>query len=474
MPYGPLGNRVGGRAMSKNLPNVQAALADWVVGFDRAAVPSEVTTATISALINSVGTGIGGHAVDTAQNAIRYARLNGATGPATVMVDGARLAPGMAAFANGVILNALGQEETHAATATHPAETTVPLVLALAEEHGSPGRDVVDALLVGMQVTMALGAMELMPTIRYEICQAPSVLGTVGAAAAAARLLRLDQSTTTHALGLAAMFSAGLSESIVKGTGEYHYLKGFSGLHAHTAVQLAASGAEAATSAFEGPGGFFRMFFGIDPDRLAAHDVAADVARGVTDWSILDLVYKPYPANWFNMPFIDAARQIREAEGVQPQDIVSIDLEVGEFARRSGGLDGPPFIHRCNALASTQFGVATMLAAGRVTLRETVERDDPEVLRLCGVTRTVASAGMGNGRVTVRTTSGVHEFDLDVAPRDYRLGREHIAEQFTTIVSDVWGPDRADHLLALLRGIDDLPDVGSITTAWTETDATTT
>ena len=115
-----------------------------------------------------------------------------------MMVDGARLVPGMAAFANGVILNALGQEETHAATSTHPAETTVPLVLALAEERGSSGREVLDAVIVGMQVTMGLGAMELMPTIRYEICQAPSVLGTVGAAAAAARLCQLDEAATTR------------------------------------------------------------------------------------------------------------------------------------------------------------------------------------------------------------------------------------------------------------------------------------
>nr|WP_228501322.1 MmgE/PrpD family protein [Nocardioides agariphilus] len=441
-------------------------MAAWIVGFDRSQVPARVREAVVTALVNSVGTGIGGLTVDTAQNAVQYAHSNAAPGPASVIVDGARLAPGMAAFANGVILNALGQEETHAATATHPAETTVPIVLAMAEELGSSGQEVVDALLIGMQVTMGLGAMELMPTIRYEICQAPSVLGTVGAAAGAARLLGLDEPTTTHTLGLAAMFSAGLSESIVKGTGEYHYLKGFVGVHAHTAVQLAAAGAEAATSAFEGPGGFFRMFFGVDPDRLKAFDVAADVVKQASTWSILDLVYKPYPANWFNMPFIDAAKHLREHEGVAADDIVSIDLAVNEFARRSGGLDGPPFTYRCNALASTQFGVATMLATGRVTLRETVERNDPEVLRLCGATTAVASAGMGNGRLVVRTGSGVHEVDLDDEPRDYRLGRREITEQFERIVGEVLGPERATHLLGLLEGIDDLDDIGSITQAW--------
>lgn len=447
---------------------MQEALAAWIVGFDAAQVPTHVREAVVTALVNSVGTGIGGLSVDTAQNALHYARTNAAPGPSAVIVDGARLMPGMAAFANGVILNALGQEETHAATATHPAETTVPIVLALGEQLGSSGREVVDALLVGMQVTMGLGAMELMPTIRYEICQAPSVLGTVGAAAGAARLLGLDEDTTTNALGLAAMFAAGLSESIVKGTGEYHYLKGFVGVHAHSAVQLAASGAEAASTAFEGPGGFFRMFFGVDPDRLKAFDVAADVMKHVSTWSILDLVYKPYPGNWFNMPFIDAARHLREDQGVEPGDIVSIDLAVNEFARQSGGLDGPPFTYRCNALASTRFGVATMLASGQVTLRETVERDDPEVLRLCEATTAVPSAGMGNGRLVVRTGSGVYEVDLDDEPRDYRLGRRDVTGLFDRIVGERLGPERAAHLLALLEGIDELDDIGSITQAWTD------
>jgi 2-methylcitrate dehydratase PrpD len=166
------------------------------------------------------------------------------------------------------------------------------------------------------------------------------------------------------------------------------------------------------------------------------------------------------------MPFIDAAKHLREHEGVAADDIVSIDLAVNEFARRSGGLDGPPFTYRCNALASTQFGVATMLATGRVTLRETLERNDPEVLRLCGATTAVASAGMGNGRLVVRTGSGVHEVDLDDEPRDYRLGRREITEQFERIVGEVLGPERATHLLGLLEGIDDLDDIGSITQAW--------
>ena len=69
------------------------------------------------------------------------------------------------------------------------------------------------------------------------MAQPPSAYGSIGAAAAAAKLRRLDVDTTTRAIGLAAMFTAAPAESMRAGTGDVHYLKGMVAMHAPTQRQ---------------------------------------------------------------------------------------------------------------------------------------------------------------------------------------------------------------------------------------------
>jgi 2-methylcitrate dehydratase PrpD len=442
---------------------VSQELAGWITGFTSDQAPDTEVEGTRKALLNSIGTAMGGYSIDSTQRSIAYVKAQATYGSAPVLVDGTQLAPAGPAFVNGVMTNALGQEETHLTSGTHPAETTVPTVLALGAQYHSSGREVVDALLVGMQVTMAIASMELTPAVKYELCQAPAVFGTIGAAAAGARLVGLDAEQTANALGLAAMFAAGLAESIRAGTGEYHYLKGLSGQHAVMAVELAKTGARSAPKAFEGNGGYYRMFSGISPERLDAFDVAGDVLRRASsDWQISGLIYKPYPSNYFNMPFIDGARRLREVEGLNSADITSIDIEVGSYASRSGGLTGPPFVHRGSCLSSTQFGVNTMLSKGELTLTETLNRDDPELLRLCGVTTIKDVGGLTTAHLNVRTADRSWELDLEAEGHDYRLPTNQVAEIAKGIAAEAIGADQATDLVARLIAVDDVADISEL------------
>lgn len=445
------------------MTTVSQRLAEWITGFSREQAPNGEAAGARKALLNSVATAMGGYVIDSTQRSLQLVAGQFGAGPAPVLVDGRRIAPAGAAFVNGVMTNALGQEETHLTSGTHPAETTVPALLALGAQHRAPGRDVVDALMVGMQTTMAIASMQLTPPVKYELCQAPSVFGTIGAAAAGARLLGLGAEQTANALGLAAMFSAGLAESIRAGTGEYHYLKGLAGQHAIMAVELARNGARSAPRAFEGNGGFYRMFTGVGPERLDSFDVAADVlARASTDWQISGLIYKRYPSNYFNIPFIDGARQLRQVEGVQPADITAVEIEVGSYASRSGGLIGPPFTHRGSCLASTQFGVNTMLAKGRLALEETLHRDDPALLRLCSLTTVKDVGGLTTARLAVRTSRGDWELDLEASGHDYRLTAGEVAEIARSIAGPVVSTEQADELVARLLAVDELGDISEL------------
>ena len=345
------------------MTHATAALAEWSVGFRLEDAPSEVRDAARQALLNSIATAIGAVDIDHTRRALSFARSDGATGPAHVIVTGDALPIAAAAFVNAVMVNALGQEETHLPSGTHPAETTLPIALAEAEAvSASEG-------ICWKRSSPACRSAEPSAGCRWSGAVASCSLSrlaptaSIGAAAAAAKLRRLDVETTSRALGLAAMFTAAPAESMHAGTGEYHFLKGLLAMHAHAAVMLASAGAPVAPSAIEGPAGFYRIWGNIPAAELGAADVAGELRQRVADdWVAPELSFKRYPVNYFNQPFIDYASALRDRNAISPEDVSTIRIRLGAHAAKVGGLGAAPFARRSNAMMSTRFGVACMLA----------------------------------------------------------------------------------------------------------------
>lgn len=438
-------------ALATRRQTASETLAQWVVECSYDTVPTVVRDAARKALMNSLGTAVGGFRIDSTQRAIRYAKKQGRRGKCTILVDGSQLSASMAAFANGVMVNALGQEETHVASSTHPAQTTVPTVLALGESLNKSGQEVLEALIAGMQVTTAIGCMKLTPPIKLDKCHAPAVFGTIGAAAAAAKLVGLDTAETAHALGLAANFAAGFSEGSRAGTGDYHYLKGLVGLHALMAVDLAADGAVAAPQAFEGAGGFYHTFAGVPREELASFDVAADLRSRLEDgWTIPDLMYKPYPANFFNIPFVDAARSIRHEHDVRPEDIRAVRVEISEYAANSGGILRPPFTHRGNALASTAFCVSCMLTRGHLLPPDTFDIEAADIVEMSERVEVEIAHDSSGGLLEVATSEGTVSVPLGDRLLDFCLSESEVREISRTASTAVLAQEQVDELLSRL------------------------
>jgi len=174
----------------------------------------------------------------------------------------------------------------------------VPVVLALAEQLGSSGPEVLGALTIGIETAIAVSSMALVPAVKYDRCEAPAVYGTIGATAAAAKLLGLNMPSTAHALGLAASFAAGLSEGIRVGTDEYHFIVALASQHAELAASLAQRGAIAAATAFEGEGELLppvpRHLTG-GPGRLRRRGRHRPAARARVGHTAADLQALPHP-----------------------------------------------------------------------------------------------------------------------------------------------------------------------------------
>lgn len=447
--------------------NAADVLAAWTVGFKLEDSPALAKQEAHKALFNSIVTAVGGADIDHTKRALAYATSDGQSGPAHVLVHGQALPIASAAFVNAVMVNALGQEETHLQSGTHPAETTAPIALAEAQALGASGKALLEAFIVGLQVSGAVGRMSLVWRGRELLAQPPSAFGAIGAAAAAAKLRGLNVDQTSRAIGLAAMFTAAPAESMRAGTGEYHYLKAWAATHAHAAAMLAVEGAPVAPSALDGPAGFYRIWANIPFAELQTVDIAAELRHSVAeDWVAPELIFKRYPVNYFNQPFIDSTAQLRQKHGIKPEEVRAIRIRIGAHPAKVGGLGKAPFERRSSAMMSTRFGVACMLARGRVSLADTLDPRGSDIQRLADLAEVdVDPNDDGTVGLEIVTDRGV--FDGSNLPefRDYRLPLNELRTIGHPLVAQRIGEAKATHLIDLLDRVEELSSTSELVAA---------
>jgi 2-methylcitrate dehydratase PrpD len=450
---------------------LSAALAEWIVGFDLGSAPGDLREAARKNLINSVGTAVAAYDLPDVRRLMEIAAEEGVEGgSATVLVKGERTAPALALYPNASLFNVLTQEETHVVSGTHPSETTVPIVLTLGERLGSSGTELLEALIVGIETTVACASMSLTPEVKVDNCQGPAVYGTIGAVAAASKLLGFDQERTKNALGLAVNSAAGLSECVHVGTSEYHFNVPHASVNGYQAALLAAKGAVAAPTAFEGYAGFYQLFGAADREALAAHDVVGDVIGHLEgdEWGAAEVIYKPYPVYFFNQSLVDGAKKIRESEGFDAAAIESVKLEIGTFAMASGGPNRPPYADRDNVLGASGFCVGSMLLRGSLSLPDTHDVAADDILGLLEKTEIVGVDGLMTARIEVATGGGrVFSFDDEREGRDYRLPIDEVEAIYREAAANTYSEEQSERVLGLLREIESVDDAGDLVAAMT-------
>ena len=199
------------RGYEPSPPEISAILARHIRS---AEVPAEARAVTQRAVMDAIGvmsaaSGLG----EGCEAFAAVARESGEGGPCTVLGFDFRTSPIMAAFANGAMAHALDFEDTHDATLVHPHAAVVPAALALAEFAGDvSGRDFLDAVAIGADISCRL-ALGLTESVEKRGFYFIPMLSAYGAAAAAARILKLSESEIVQSLALAscqAVFSDAL------------------------------------------------------------------------------------------------------------------------------------------------------------------------------------------------------------------------------------------------------------------------
>src|SRR6266403_939531 len=228
-------------------------LAEFVVKTSLRDCSDAVLAQTRRAALDTIGVMLAGAAEPVAAGVRAVARAEGGTPLCTVLGTSLRTAPGWAALANGAAGHAHDFDDTNFALMGHPSVPLFAAALAGAEAETADGGALMLAYVIGFEIDAALG-IALNPAHYTRGWHATSSIGTLGCAAAAARLLGLDVNQTRHALGMAASMASGLKENFGSMTKPYH--AGHAAQSGLRAAQLAREGLTASDAALEGRQGY--------------------------------------------------------------------------------------------------------------------------------------------------------------------------------------------------------------------------
>jgi 2-methylcitrate dehydratase PrpD len=310
--------------------------------------------------------------------AIRMA--SAANGKATVIGTPVHASPAEAAFANATLGHGLVREDMHAGAVSHLGVVIFPTLLALAQQQEASGRDFILGAVCGYEVGAAVGRA-IMDQEMVRRFRPTGITGPLAGAIAGSRLLGLDEDATVSALGFAANATGGLNEWPYCGGDEMFFHPGFAARSAVTAVELAMLGARASESALDGRAGLFAG--------LNKSDCVARVAPfSGAPLEILSVYYKPAPACNYAQTACQAALALAMQDGFRSSDIESIVVRASAAATGYPGCDyAGPFARILQAKMSIQYCVAATLARGAIEESNYHLLDDPEIVRLAGITK---------------------------------------------------------------------------------------
>lgn len=299
------------------MPTLTHDLATAVVDVE---VPASARAAAARSLLDAIGVSQAATALGEGTEAfLRVVGEDGGAPKATAFGISRRVPPSAAALVNGALAHALDFEDAVDGLAAHPNAQVIPVVLALAEDRGSSGRELLEAIAIGCEVTCRIAGLA-----GDGLAQAgwypPPAVGAIGAACAAARLLRFSPATTVDAISLTLAQVAVSNE--VKYSPRSH-LRGvrdaFAAQGAVRGAQLAEAGVRGTERPLEGPAGFLVVMAGL-PEGVGS-ELLVGFGQG---WWAESVSFKPWPSCRGTHSFIQAALKLRE--NLRDSEVASVQL----------------------------------------------------------------------------------------------------------------------------------------------------
>jgi 2-methylcitrate dehydratase PrpD len=434
---------------------------DFIGNFDVKRVPPLVLERARTAFVDTVGVMLAGSRSEPAALMLEIVRAEAAAPNASIVGQSLRSSPQLAALANGVGGHALDFDFTY--MQGQLVAPVIPALLPLAESRSATQAELLAAFIVGFEVCSRLSRAS--PDHNSGGWHGTGTIGTVGAAAACASLMKLKPEAIPDVLGIAVSLASGVNANYGTMTKPLH--AGLAARNAVLAAELGSRGFTANRAAIEARGGFAATF-----SRGLTWEPQAFVDLG-DKFDIAEHGFRPkrYPCGGVIHTGIDAALKLREdlkRAGLSAGDVVAVKAGISRYASDRASEQYPTnteaakfnlqyvvaysFVHGAPGLAA--FGEAAIGDAQVKALAQRVAvAIDPQFAEARGDYPTRLSLTLKDGRTMEELcvyASGT--------PRN-PMSTEQIAEKFFDCAKEAVSADAAKRMFASLNTLGDQPSL---------------
>jgi 2-methylcitrate dehydratase PrpD len=454
-------------------------LAQFVADATFDDLPPGIVAAAKLYILDSLGCQIGGAVMPHARVALGVVTPMSGTPEATVLATGHRTNRLFAGYLNAALANALDFDDCYLDIA-HPAATIVPSAMATAERVGASGEDLLNAIVVGYEVSLRI-CDAIRPTReRHRIGPTMATWQIFGAAVAAAKLLGSDVRqvmwTFGHA-GVSAPVPSRLKNGLYPEARPFSQIKnnfGWAAMGGILGAELANAGLPGNQTMFDTDENFAVM---AGSDRC---DHARFTAGLGTEYLMPITGLKRYGACRQTHSTLDAVTELIARHAIEPANVEHVLVE------STAGIHRNFDVRRPASVVDAQFSIPPLVAltlAGHSPAHGiAMDRlDDPIVQELIGrvevghdpdADRIFAEERHIPATVTIRLRDGEVLRHMQRSPSgdpEHPLSPADVEAKFRELTGPVATPGRADRIVDFVQGLEDVPSVPDAIASWYRT-----
>ena len=423
--------------------------------------PSTVTAARI-VVLDTLGAMLGGSRLPENEKLAQLVTRTCGQGPATLLGQAGSAPAVFAAMSNATAGVALEMDEGNRLGGGHAAIHVLPAALAIAEERNASGKEFLESVIAGYEVTSRIGT----GTKVKKMVHSHGTWGTIGSAVATAKLMGFDQAQTTGAINLAASMSpANTWTPCLEGATIRNLYPGRSGFQGIMAAQLTLCGF---TGLEDGPSDIYNTLLG---ESFDAEAVVQEL--GVPGaYRIQQNYFKLHACCLYNHPVLDGVQTLLDRESFSAGDVERIKVEAPALATI---MTDPEPENMLAAKFSLPYAVATAVVhrITDITAFYPEMLRDPETLALARRVDIVADPEMDlrrydypaarvavslkDGRTLTEDVTAHHGDAQNPASWEELLGK------FNFLAQDVLGEEGAAHVVETVGHLDTLGNIRDLT-----------
>jgi 2-methylcitrate dehydratase PrpD len=433
--------------------------------FDK--LPEATVRAARRAILDTLGVMLAGSVEVTAERIRALIAHRRGSDEATLVGTPLRGSVEDAALANGTAAHALDYDDLNQSLSGHPSAPILPAALALGERQRVSGAALLAAFVVGVEIEAKLGRA-LNPGHYETGWHATSTLGVLGAAGAAAKLLGLSAERTAHALAIAASMASGIKANFGTDCKPLHV--GHAARGGVEAALLAEIGFTGNPRALEHGDGFGSTYGAGNPPAWDLTTAGLGAPHELVEPGV---GVKRFPSCASTHQALDATLALAQETRIDPMAVQAVECAVHYLAphqliydRAETGLQGKFSMPYCVAVALLDGSVGFAQFADERVRGADVQALMPKVrmfvhpeqtTRECLPTRfSEVTITLRDGRRLRRRVS--HAKGQPQNP----LTDAELTAKFRDCAARALPPERVEAVLAAVRGLETLSDVGTL------------